>query len=1097
MSSTPGANGNAGDGDKKPKLTKGQKKANRQKAKRAAGKGEAGKDAAEKGAAENDAAGAPGPAPGPSAVPSTEKSSQESANSKAGGLNEAMEKISLANGEGEADARKKKERKAKDDGHVSNSEESAEQPTRYQPSYDVIDPDERETDNSFPADQMEDPTPVPENVNKLKTALYDVRGAFSDKAKDDIADHDREDGLYARRRGFGKGKDEEHLQVYTNHFKIDFRKPGSGVEGHFLYEYSVEGIKAEHTRGKKKTLMKALFSACSMLNRAEKFCVTDWVSKIVSWVDLSLFHENETGLLAEPGNLMAVCQVPDYDKRTHQSNKDLELKLNYVRKINMRALEEYTKGNRPKCDDENEAVGAMNLFFSKHIFSPDQSNFQAGSNRFFVKGGWERFLGRGDDGNAAPGKVMIRGYSYRVRPAMGQLLLNVNTARGLFYDDWTVADYLGEYNNDPADLIGLRVLLDLRRVARDADGEELEEETNALNTAKAITKTIYEIGTLVASKQFAYRQGTKDVTVWEHMDKNYNGKVDLEKTSGNAGSFCINTNPKDSPTKAWFLADDLIILPYQAYKRKLDGDLTSLVIEKACKPPSDNLRAIIQEGIPAIGSTASQKDSELPDPFIQFGIKIDPRLVSVPARQIQRPKLRFQYPPSFTIPDRTLGQWQFMPGWKFLTNDQAVTGRPFFLIPHGFQANTLDDFWSHYARPGTPPLGDLPPTFNGSNSRTIHGMDNIEQAVADAVKTKPSIVIMILKDKNKTYLSWYALFKSLMDQNYGLPSLCLSLKKLRDKNKFKDGKPLPADEKSNVANYAYNVGMKLNIRLGNTNHSIESTNFDVLPKDTNDNCDTLILGADVVHPGVSSVDGTPSIAALVGSVDGDFAKYLGSMRKQKYVKGTMSTEIIDSQNMRAMARERLQAWHEVNNRYPSHILYYRDGVGDSQFDDVVNKEVEAIRDAYTDVVQKTPQANSSPKISAVVVVKRHNTRLYPTPNGSKSKTGNCQPGTVVDSSITHPHNFDFFLTSHDALQGTARPTHYTVLLNEMAFSATGIQDLTHKLCYTYQRSTTSVSYVPPAYYADHLCERGRCYLMEFFEGGIGLRGGRRSRWSRG
>jgi len=37
-----------------------------------------------------------------------------------------------------------------------------------------------------------------------------------------------------------------------------------------------------------------------------------------------------------------------------------------------------------------------------------------------------------------------------------------------------------------------------------------------------------------------------------------------------------------------------------------------------------------------------------------------------------------------------------------------------------------------------------------------------------------------------------------------------------------------------------------------------------------------------------------------------------------------------------------------------------------------------------------------------------------------------------------------------------------------------------KLCYTYVRSTTGVSYAAPAYYADRLCERGRCYLRDFF-----------------
>ena len=40
----------------------------------------------------------------------------------------------------------------------------------------------------------------------------------------------------------------------------------------------------------------------------------------------------------------------------------------------------------------------------------------------------------------------------------------------------------------------------------------------------------------------------------------------------------------------------------------------------------------------------------------------------------------------------------------------------------------------------------------------------------------------------------------------------------------------------------------------------------------------------------------------------------------------------------------------------------------------------------------------------------------------------------------------------------------------------------HKLCYTYCRSTTGVSYATPTYYADRLCERGRLYLYKTLNG---------------
>jgi eukaryotic translation initiation factor 2C len=75
---------------------------------------------------------------------------------------------------------------------------------------------------------------------------------------------------------------------------------------------------------------------------------------------------------------------------------------------------------------------------------------------------------------------------------------------------------------------------------------------------------------------------------------------------------------------------------------------------------------------------------------------------------------------------------------------------------------------------------------------------------------------------------------------------------------------------------------------------------------------------------------------------------------------------------------------------------------------------------------------------------------------------------------------DFYLQSHAALKGTAKPAHYFVLQNEMRMPSADIQMLAHRLCYSYVRATVGVSYASPAYYADRLCERGRCYLRRFF-----------------
>jgi len=44
---------------------------------------------------------------------------------------------------------------------------------------------------------------------------------------------------------------------------------------------------------------------------------------------------------------------------------------------------------------------------------------------------------------------------------------------------------------------------------------------------------------------------------------------------------------------------------------------------------------------------------------------------------------------------------------------------------------------------------------------------------------------------------------------------------------------------------------------------------------------TMLVGIDVTHPGPGSVHGTPSIAAVVASVDGNYAQYPASMEIQE------------------------------------------------------------------------------------------------------------------------------------------------------------------------------------------------------------------------
>jgi eukaryotic translation initiation factor 2C len=71
-----------------------------------------------------------------------------------------------------------------------------------------------------------------------------------------------------------------------------------------------------------------------------------------------------------------------------------------------------------------------------------------------------------------------------------------------------------------------------------------------------------------------------------------------------------------------------------------------------------------------------------------------------------------------------------------------------------------------------------------------------------------------------------------------------------------------------------------------------------------------------------------------------------------------------------------------------------------------------------------------------------------------------------------------YLQAHAGLQGTVRPTHYTVVYDENRLGADELQQGTHHASYLYARATKAVSLVPAAYYSDLACERGRAYIND-------------------
>uniref|UniRef100_A0A8C1WYV3 Piwi-like RNA-mediated gene silencing 1 n=1 Tax=Cyprinus carpio TaxID=7962 RepID=A0A8C1WYV3_CYPCA len=156
----------------------------------------------------------------------------------------------------------------------------------------------------------------------------------------------------------------------------------------------------------------------------------------------------------------------------------------------------------------------------------------------------------------------------------------------------------------------------------------------------------------------------------------------------------------------------------------------------------------------------------------------------------------------------------------------------------------------------------------------------------------------------------------------------------------------------------------------------------------------------------------------------------------------------------------LKAYLKYNNCLPSRIIVFRDGVGDGMLQSVVDYEVPQIMQSI-----KTMGQDYEPKLSVVVVKKRISSRFFARIDG---KIANPPPGTVIDTEVTRPEWYDFFIVSQAVRFGCVAPTHYNVVFDSSGLKPDHMQRLTYKLCHMYYNWQGIVRVPAPCQYAHKL-----------------------------
>lgn len=639
-----------------------------------------------------------------------------------------------------------------------------------------------------------------------------------------------------------------------------------------------------------------------------------------------------------------------------------------------------------------------------------------------------------------------RGFYQSIRPTQMGLSLNIDMSSTAFIEPLPVIDFVTQLLNRD---VSARPLSDADRVKIKKALRGVKVEV----THRGNMRRKYRISGLTsqATRELTFpvdERGTMKSVV-EYFRETYGFEIQHTQWP------CLQVGNQQRPN--YLPMEVCKIVEGQRYSKRLNERQITALLKVTCQRPHERELDIMQ----TVHHNAYRND-----PYAkEFGIKISEKLASVEARILPAPWLKYHDTGRERDCLPQVGQWNMMN--KKMVNGGKVNNWICLNFSRNVQDSVAHRFCCELAQMchisgmafNTEPV--LPP----HSARPEHVEKVLKTRYHDAMtRLQPQgkeldLLIVILPDNNG---SLYGDLKRICETDLGLVSQCCLTKHV-----FRMSKQ-----------YLANVALKINVKVGGRNTVLVDALSRRIPLVSDR--PTIIFGADVTHPHPGE-DSSPSIAAVVASQDWpEITKYAGLVCAQAHRQELIQDLFKEWQDpvrgkvTGGMIKELLISFRRATGQKPQRIIFYRDGVSEGQFYQVLLYELDAIRKACASL-----EPNYQPPVTFVVVQKRHHTRLFANNHHDRNavdKSGNILPGTVVDSKICHPTEFDFYLCSHAGIQGTSRPAHYHVLWDENKFTADGLQSLTNNLCYTYARCTRSVSIVPPAYYAHLAAFRARFYM---------------------
>ncbi|KAM0860384.1 hypothetical protein ACQ4PT_046574 [Festuca glaucescens] len=741
------------------------------------------------------------------------------------------------------------------------------------------------------------------------------------------------------------------------------------------------------------------------------------------------FQENKAEFFVSLPIASARCPVDKTDGHMldKQNFKVFKVNIRLVSKLSGQDLNKYLTEDKDGISLPQDYLHALEVILREGAM---ENSVLVGRSLYPRSMGEAREIGGG--------AVGLRGFFQSLRPTKQGLALNVDLSLTAFHESIGMIAYLQKRCDF---LKGLS-----HQKTRALSEEERREVEKALKNIRVFvchreTDQRYHVHSLTEETtenlKFRDRSG-KDHMVMEYFKEQYSHDIQFRNLP------CLQIGR----SKPCYVPMELcVVCEGQKFLGKLSDEQTSKVLKMGCQRPSERkgiIKGVVEEAFGAGSNSYAD----------QFNLQVSKDMTQLSGRVLLPPKLKFGIGGRIKdiTPHRFDRQWSLLD--SHVTEGSKIKNWALISFGGTLEQHSCIPKFVNQLSSRCEQLGILlnKKTVISPLFERIQLLNNVGilesklKKIQEAASGNLQLLICVMERRHRGYAD----LKRIAETSIGVVTQCCLYPNLS----------------SMTVQFVANLSLKINAKLGGCNVSLYNSLPCQIPRIFSDEEPVMFMGADVTHPHPLD-DSSPSVVAVVASMNWPSAnKYISRMRSQTHRK-----EIIE--HLDVMAGELLEEFLKEVGKLPGRIIFFRDGVSETQFDKVLKEETHAVR------VTCSRYPGYKPLITFIVVQKRHHTRLFHREkNGGSTHYSdqNIPPGTVVDTVITHPREFDFYLCSHWGTKGTSRPTHYHVLLDENNFQSDELQQMIHNLCYTFVRCTRPVSLVPPAYYAHLAAYRGKLYL---------------------